>query len=176
MPWHPKNESNLKGEHISIFSSICVFSLFVWSFDISSWGFGVPYQYMKCNSRSLLEDVNSLKSNYQRDCPSSLCSAAAMGTGTDDPSRSLSTEGILFVISPTEFYSLPSELQSPIPSLLHGGTWLAVGFTGLQIRNCTQNLFECPSVPWWWKSGSFVVLIDDETSNVSCTVSTAVKV
>lgn len=28
----PQNESNPKVEHISIFSSICVFNLFVWSF------------------------------------------------------------------------------------------------------------------------------------------------
>lgn len=94
MPWHPKMNLILK---LSTFlssaasvSSICLFGVLHY---ISSWGFGLQYQCTKLNSKFLLEDVNSLKSNYQRDCPSSLWGAAAMGTARDDPPSSLSTEG-----------------------------------------------------------------------------------
>lgn len=97
MPWHPKMNLILKlstclSSAASV-SSVCLFGVL---HDISSWGFGVPYQRMKWNSRFLLERVNSLRSiiisiNYQRDCPFSLCGAAVVGTARDDPSSSLST-------------------------------------------------------------------------------------
>lgn len=91
MPWHPEmniilNLSTFLSPAASV-SSVCLFGVL---HDISSWGFGVPYQRMKWNSMFLLEDVNSLNSNYQWDCSSSLL--LPWEHARDDPLSSLSTD------------------------------------------------------------------------------------